>query len=101
MSSISNMPISEEVAIDGKPGYVWDVYQESVVMSTYLLAFVVSEFDYRVSDPTANGKQAYIINMPSLLVYFFTLSHFTGFQTTFGRDHFKIFLCFFYFHQYS
>lgn len=57
MSSISNMPISEEgLDIDGKPGYVWDVYAESVKMSTYLLAFVVSEFDYRVSPPSSNGK---------------------------------------------
>ena len=26
--------------------YVWDMYQESVRMSTYLVAFVVSKFKY-------------------------------------------------------
>ena len=47
MSSISNMPIEEKgVAMDGSKEYVWDVYQKSVKMSTYLVAFVVSKFKY-------------------------------------------------------
>ena len=47
MSSISNMPIDEEgVSMDGSEEYVWDVYQKSVKMSTYLVAFVVSKFKY-------------------------------------------------------
>ena len=47
MSSISNMPIEEKgVAMDGSNEYVWDVYQKSVKMSTYLVAFVVSKFKY-------------------------------------------------------
>ena len=47
MSSISNMPIEEKgVSMDGSSEYVWDVYQKSVKMSTYLVAFVVSKFKY-------------------------------------------------------
>ena len=47
MSSISNMPKSEEgVPIPGTD-YVWDIYEESLRMSTYLVAFVVSEFAFR------------------------------------------------------
>ena len=47
MSSISNMPIvSEGVPMEGTTDYVWDHYQESVKMSTYLVAFVVSKFKY-------------------------------------------------------
>ena len=47
MSSISNMPKSEEgVPISGTD-YVWDIYEESLRMSTYLVAFVVSEFAFR------------------------------------------------------
>ena len=49
MSSISNMPISQEAVPIGDTGYVWDVYEDSLRMSTYLLAFIVSDFSYRVS----------------------------------------------------
>eukprot|EP00092_Neocalanus_flemingeri_P026889 GFUD01029145.1.p1 GENE.GFUD01029145.1~~GFUD01029145.1.p1 ORF type:complete len:1053 (+),score=224.11 GFUD01029145.1:199-3357(+) len=57
MSSISNMPIIEEgVAIQGSE-YVWDIYQDSLKMSTYLVAFVVSDFVYRKSEPMENGVE--------------------------------------------
>ena len=46
MSSLSNMPIKEASVPIGDTGYVWDVYEDSVKMSTYLLAFCVGEFDY-------------------------------------------------------
>jgi len=47
MSSMSNMPIvSEGEAMAGTSDYVWDRYQQSVKMSTYLVAFVVSKFKF-------------------------------------------------------
>ena len=57
MTSISNMPILEEGVPVADTGYVWDVYQESVKMSTYLVAFVVSDFTFRRSDPLDNGVE--------------------------------------------
>jgi aminopeptidase N len=48
MKTISNMPLEKSIASDERlkavDGYVWDVYQQSVPMSTYLVAFVVCDF---------------------------------------------------------
>ena len=51
------MPIREAGIPIGDTGYVWDVYEDSLAMSTYLLAFVVSDFVYRLSGPLPNGVQ--------------------------------------------
>ena len=56
MSSISNMP----QRVEGKPmeldnEYVWDKYEPTLKMSTYLLAFVVSDFKFLVGNKTANN----------------------------------------------
>ncbi|XP_047472166.1 aminopeptidase N-like [Penaeus chinensis] len=44
MTTLSNMPIAETVPIVGQEGWVWDRYEKSVPMSTYLVVFVVSDF---------------------------------------------------------
>ena len=41
----------------GDTGYVWDIYDDSLKMSTYLLAFVVSDFVFRKSEPQPNGVE--------------------------------------------
>lgn len=55
MKTISNMPLEKTVESDDNlklvDGYVWDIYQQSVPMSTYLVAFVVSDLEKK-----SNGK---------------------------------------------
>lgn len=47
MSTISNMrKIGTTEEVKDLPGYVWDHYEETLKMSTYLVAFVVSDFHY-------------------------------------------------------
>ncbi|XP_017767304.1 PREDICTED: aminopeptidase N isoform X1 [Eufriesea mexicana] len=51
MTSISNMPrLGEPMPVPGLPSYVWDHYERSVPMSTYLVAFIVSDFEMRKSE---------------------------------------------------
>jgi len=44
MTAITNMPLMETTPIDGEEGWVWDHFENTVPMSTYLVAFVVSDF---------------------------------------------------------
>lgn len=70
--ALSNMPVVEEIA-DGNLKTV--SYQESPIMSTYLVAVVVGLFDY-VEDHTSDGKNMfplYILGFGCLLVLTFPL----------------------------
>nr|XP_053651337.1 aminopeptidase N-like isoform X1 [Cherax quadricarinatus] len=57
MSSISNMPIIETIPME-EEGWVWDHYDTSVPMSTYLVAFVVSDFA-SLTTTTANNHTVF------------------------------------------
>ena len=49
------MPSLYIIYREGTEEYVWDNYEESVPMSTYLVAFVVSKFANEVSSQTDNN----------------------------------------------
>nr|WBG54457.1 aminopeptidase N-like protein [Austinograea rodriguezensis] len=44
MTSISNMPKISSQPVEAQQGWVWDHFNTSVPMSTYLVAFLVSDF---------------------------------------------------------
>ncbi|ROT72063.1 putative aminopeptidase N-like isoform X1 [Penaeus vannamei] len=52
MTSLSNTPLAETRPVcfnnnrEGQEGWVWDRFERSVPMSTYLVAFLVSDFTY-------------------------------------------------------
>ncbi|KAI9551913.1 hypothetical protein GHT06_022250 [Daphnia sinensis] len=56
-TSASNMPLIRTEPIVGVPGFVWDYYETSVTMSTYLVAFLVSEFVGIPSEPGLSNVQ--------------------------------------------
>lgn len=43
LSSLSNMPIRSTEPMSEMPGWEWDHYKETVPMSTYLVAFIISD----------------------------------------------------------
>jgi aminopeptidase N len=57
-TSLSNMPIKfEGEAMKDNDVYVWDIYQETPVMSPHHLSFVISEFVYKQAQTGSNGVQ--------------------------------------------
>ncbi|XP_015127700.1 aminopeptidase N isoform X1 [Diachasma alloeum] len=59
MTSISNMPRKgEPEPAKEMPTYVWDHYERSVPMSTYLVAFIVSDFEVLKSPNSKFGVWA-------------------------------------------
>ncbi|KAL6443877.1 hypothetical protein ACFW04_001721 [Cataglyphis niger] len=81
MTSISNMPMKEApLPVPGLHTYEWDHYERSVPMSTYLVAFIVSDFDVRKSEDgnfrvwarhDAINQSQYSLNIgPKILKYY-------------------------------
>ena len=68
MTSLSNMPKEREgLPMADNDEYVWDVYQETPKMSTYLLAFIVTSFTFRQSKSLGNGVEFRIWSRKSVL----------------------------------
>ncbi|GJQ77626.1 hypothetical protein Trydic_g12754 [Trypoxylus dichotomus] len=55
LTSISNMPLIKTENIEGKPGWQWDRFETTVPMSTYLVAFAVTDFVYETAPKHGNN----------------------------------------------
>ncbi|XP_046670632.1 aminopeptidase N-like isoform X3 [Homalodisca vitripennis] len=53
--SVSNMPLKNTTPFENKPGWVWDEFETTVPMSTYLVAYMVSDFEFQQSETTSNN----------------------------------------------
>ena len=68
MNSISNMPHqSVGVPMSDNDIFVWDVYQETPVMPTYILAFVISRYSYNQGLNASSGTEFKVWSSKSFL----------------------------------
>nr|XP_045613537.1 aminopeptidase N-like [Procambarus clarkii] len=49
MTALSNMPLIVSQPIEGEEGWVWDTFNTTLPMSTYLVGFLISDFSYLAS----------------------------------------------------
>ncbi|XP_068233228.1 aminopeptidase N-like [Palaemon carinicauda] len=50
MTALSNMPLIATEPIEGEEGWVWDTFNTTLRMSTYLVGFLISDFGSVTSD---------------------------------------------------
>lgn len=55
LRAASNMPLAKSVPYEGEEGYVWSHFEDSLPMSTYLVAYMVSDFGFKTSPPKPNN----------------------------------------------
>ena len=68
MKTISNMPLRDSLSLRSNGGeYELDVYEETEKMSTYLLAFVVADFEFREGVKTDNNVTFRIWSRPEVI----------------------------------
>ncbi|XP_075145643.1 aminopeptidase N-like [Haematobia irritans] len=49
LNALSNMPLEKQIPVNGLTDFVWSIFEESVPMSTYLVAYTVNDFTYKES----------------------------------------------------
>ncbi|XP_058986516.1 aminopeptidase N-like [Musca domestica] len=49
LTALSNMPLEKQMPVNGLTDFIWSVFEESVPMSTYLVAYTVNDFKYKES----------------------------------------------------
>uniref|UniRef100_A0A182K329 Aminopeptidase n=1 Tax=Anopheles christyi TaxID=43041 RepID=A0A182K329_9DIPT len=60
-TALSNMPVNRSYPVDSMPGWVMDVFNTTVPMSTYLVAYSVHDFEYREAMSSEAGDVVFKI----------------------------------------
>ncbi|VEN54290.1 unnamed protein product [Callosobruchus maculatus] len=55
MTALSNMPLRETEPMKGNPDWVWDHFHQTPPMSTYLVAFTISNMESIAAENTTGG----------------------------------------------
>jgi len=63
-TALTSTPKFQTAPNEDEPGYVWDFFEPTVTMSTYLVAFVVSELDVYLANPSLSNVEFRIWTRP-------------------------------------
>ncbi|XP_066966092.1 aminopeptidase N-like [Macrobrachium rosenbergii] len=56
MTAVSNMPLIRTTPIPNRDGWVWDQFATTLNMSTYLVAFLISDYSFRDLEGQGKGR---------------------------------------------
>ncbi|KAF0311370.1 Aminopeptidase N [Amphibalanus amphitrite] len=67
MTAISNMPLSTTEPNPERVDFVWDTFERSLPMSTYVVGFIVTDMTHRVADPALSDTHFRVWSQPAAI----------------------------------
>ncbi|XP_043210450.1 aminopeptidase N-like [Amphibalanus amphitrite] len=67
MTAISNMPLSTTEPNPERADFVWDTFERSLPMSTYVVGFIVTDMTHRVADSALSDTHFRVWSQPAAI----------------------------------